>query len=45
MGDGKGSDVPTTIARSKTVREFYQFKQHVYNHMMEAHPDKLLRRK
>ena len=41
---GKDSDVPSTYARSKTVREFYQFKQYVYDHMMQAHPEKLLRK-
>ncbi len=33
-----------TVAKNGTVREFYQFKEDVYNHFMQAHPEKLLRK-
>jgi hypothetical protein len=32
-------------AKNGTLREFYEFKEEAYEHYMEHHPDKLLRRK
>ncbi len=44
MGTGDRRMKPNAMSRHDTVREFYQFKQYLYDHFMEAHPENLLRR-
>ena len=42
---GFGGNMSDAIyAHNALLREFYQFKEKVYNHFMEAHPEKLLRK-
>ena len=42
FGDYK--EISAISAHNGTLREFYQFKEKVYNHFMETHPEKLLRK-
>ncbi len=41
LGDHKGTALD---AKHGTVRDFYVFKEKVYNHFLESHPEMLLRK-
>jgi len=43
MGSGEQRMRLNAMSRHDTVREFYKFKQYLYDHFMETHPEKLLR--